>query len=608
MYNVKEIHKDLYYVGGSDHRLALFENVYPIDKGVSYNSYLFNGEKTVLMDTVDRSVSGVFFENIEFLLDGRPLDYVVVSHMEPDHSGTLKELLQRYPSVKIIANERTIRMINQFFTLDAEFYVVKDGESLAIGDKIFNFVFAPMVHWPEVMVTYESTTKALFSADAFGTFGALNGGIFADELNFERDFLPEARRYYTNIVGKYGTQVASLLRKALTLDIGIIAPLHGPVWRKNISWIIDKYAKWATYTPEEDAVVIAYSSVYGNTENAVYILAGELNERGVKNIAVYDVSVTHPSFIVSEAFRASHLVFAATTYNAGIFINMENLLNDLAEHNIQNRTVALLENGSWAPTSGGLMRDIFEKQKNITFVGDIVTISSSVSEQTRGEILELAKNITESFPKADVVDHSQKIEQNAIFKLTYGLFVLSAKTDKDNGCIINTVTQVTDNPKRIMIAVNKQNFTHNQILKTGVFNVSVLSNDAVFATFKNFGFQSGKDADKFDGIDVVRSENGLFYLNVGVNAFISAKVITQYDYGTHTVFIADVTEAVTLNSVPSMTYAYYFDHVKPKPQPIEEKKTGYICKICGYIHESDTLPADFICPLCKHGAEDFERL
>lgn len=611
MYCVKQITSDMIWIGGSDRRLALFENIYPIPRGVSYNAYLLLDEKTVLLDTVDRSVSDIFFENLEYALNGRPLDYLVVNHMEPDHCGTMQELVLRHPEVKIVCNAKTLKMIHQFFSFDVDSraLLVQEMDTLTTGRHTLAFVMAPMVHWPEAMVTYDTTDKVLYSADAFGTFGAMNGNIFADEVNFETEYLTDARRYFTNIVGKYGTQVQALLRKAATIEIKMICPLHGPIWRKDIGWFIDKYVKWSTYTPEEESVMIAYASVYGNTENAANILASKLADAGVKNVAVYDVSMTHPSVIVAEAFRCSHLVFASTTYNAGIFATMQTALDDIVAHNLQNRTIALIENGSWAPMADGLMRKKLAALKNVNILDNTVKILSSVKEDQLSQLDALANALLATMKtEAPVVHDEKKIEPNAMFKLSYGLFVLTAGGEKDNGCIINTVTQITDSPKRISIAVNKANYTHDLILKSGTFNVSVLDTNADFALFTRFGFQSGREANKFEGLEsVARSENGLMYLTEMSNAFLSGKVIQTLDYGTHTVFIADVTEAKVLESAPSMTYAYYFDHVKPKPNNLTTPH-GWVCKICGYIYEGDELPADYICPLCKHGAEDFERV
>lgn len=613
MYCVKKMTEDLYWVGGNDRRLALFENVYPIPRGVSYNAYVVLDEKTVLLDTVDNSVSPIFFENLAHVLNGRKLDYLIVNHMEPDHAATIEAVVLRYPEVRLVCNKKTAQMMKNFFSFDVDsrVHLVAEMDTLCTGKHTFAFVMAPMVHWPEVMVTYDATTKTLFAADAFGTFGALGGNLYADEVNFQTEWLDDARRYYTNIVGKYGTQVQALLKKAATIEIETICPLHGPVWRKDIGWFIDKYVHWATYTPEEDAVVIAYASVYGNTETAANILAGKLADLGVRNVKVYDVSATHASEIVSECFRASHLVFLSTTYNAGMFVNMENLVHDIVNHNLQNRTIALVENGSWAPTAGGLMRAEFSKLKNCTILDETVTIKSSLKEAQLESMDALAEAIVDSMPKHEAPVHTADapVEQNAMFSLSYGLFVLTARDGaKDNGCIINTVTQLTDTPKRISIAVNKANYTHDMIKKTGVFNVSVLSNDAPFAMFQHYGFQSGRDVDKFAGVQgMARATNGVYYLPYCTNAFISARVTQTIEFETHTLFIADVTEARQLSDVPSMTYAYYFANVKPKPSKLKEQH-GWVCKICGYVYEGEELPADFICPLCKHGAEDFEKV
>ena len=617
MQSVRKITDDLFYLGASDRRLALFESAFPIPRGVSYNSYLLLDEKTVLFDTTDRAVEPRFLENLAAALGDRRLDYIVVSHMEPDHSATLEDVLRRWPGTTVICNGKTAAMIAQF-TCGREadnVRLMKEGDTLCTGAHTLAFVMAPMVHWPEVMVTFDTTTGTLFSADAFGTFGALSGNLFADEVEFERDWLPDARRYYANIVGKYGTQVQALLRKAAKLDIRMICPLHGPIWRSHINWFVDKYQSWSRYEPEEKAVVIAYASVYGNTENAAAVLAGKLADAGVRNVAMYDVSVTHPSELVAEAFRASHLVFASTTYNAGIFVNMENLLHDLKAHNLQKRTAALIENGTWAPTAGGLMRELLSSMKDMTILEPSLTIKSAPTREQEAVLSDIAAAVAADLkpaPKpAEPSVHEAKIEAPAMFKLSYGLFVLTAREGtKDNGCIINTVTQVTDSPKRIQIAVNKANYTHDMILHTGVFNVSILTQDAPFSVFQHFGFQSGRTVDKFTGCETEnRAANGVLYVPKYTNAFIAAKVIKTDDLGTHTVFTAEVTEAAVLSNAPSATYQYYFDNIKPKPQPPEEgKPKGYVCSICGWVYEGDTLPPDIVCPLCKHGAEAFSKI
>ena len=619
MYCKKKITDDLIWVGANDRRLAMFEGVYSVPNGVSYNSYLLLDDTTVLFDTVDKAVGGVFFQNVEHALGGRNLDFVVIQHMEPDHSATLGELLLRYPDVKVVCNQKILDMITQFFNLDLskKAFVVKEGTTLNTGHHTLRFFMAPMVHWPEVMVTYDETTGTLFSADAFGTFGALNGAIFADEVDFANDYMSEARRYYCNIVGKYGNQVQALLKKLHAVDLKMICPLHGFVWRRNLEDFFDKYVKWSTYTPEDTGVMIAYASVYGNTENTAEIISSRLRDRGI-NTVMYDVSVTPASEIIAAAFRWSHLLFASTTYNAGIFVSMEELLHDLAAHNIQNRTVAFVENGSWAPTSGKLMKDIIGSCSNMTILDETLTLKSSLKPEQEAQIDALVEAISATIPRFEkpVVDEAAvaaaEVDPKTMQKFSYGLFVLSAQADgKDNGCIINTAAQLTSSPNRINIAVNKANHTHDMIMATGMFNISFLSEKTSFDTFKRFGFQSGRDTDKFEGFEssVARSANGLLYVTEGTNAFMSAKVVDSYDYGSHTLFVAEVTEAQILNTDPSVTYAYYFDHIKPKPQPkIEEEKHGYVCKICGYVYEGDTLPDDFICPLCKHGADDFEKI
>ena len=398
MHCVKKVTDDLYWIGGSDRRLALFENVYPISRGVSYNSYVLLDEKTVLLDTVDASISGLFFENLEYVLNGRTLDYLIVNHMEPDHCAVIGDVVRRYPDVKLVCNAKTVPMLKQFFNFPVEdrTVIVKEMDTLCTGKHTFAFVMAPMVHWPEAMVSYDTVDKILFSADGFGTFGAINGNLFADEVNFERDWLDDARRYFINIVGKYGVQVQNLLKKAATLEIKMICPLHGPVWRENLGWFIEKYDTWSSYKPEDQAVMIAYASIYGNTENAAEILASKLADKGVKNIAMYDVSVTDPSVIVSESFRCSHLVFAAPSYNGGIFNKMETVLSELKAHSLQNRTVAIMENGTWAPVAGRQMREIFAGMKNIELLEEGVTIRSAVKEAQEASLEALAEKIASS--------------------------------------------------------------------------------------------------------------------------------------------------------------------------------------------------------------------
>ena len=398
MYNVRKVTEDIVWVGASDRRLALFENIFPIPRGVSYNSYVLLDEKTVLLDTVDASVAGQFFENLEHVLDGRKLDYLIVNHMEPDHCAMIGDLVRRYPEVQVVGNTKTFGMIKQFFGTDfAERAVtVKEGDTLATGAHTLHFVMAPMVHWPEVMVTYDEKDKVLFAADGFGTFGALNGNIFADEVDFDRDWMDDARRYYTNIVGKYGASVQALLKKASGLEIAVICPLHGPIWRENLGYILEKYQKWSTYEAEDQAVVILYATMYGNTASAADALAGRLAAKGVKKIAVYDVSNTHVSELISEIFRASHVVFAAPTYNGGIYPVMENLLADMKALAVQNKTVALMENGTWAPMTAKQMREKLAELKNVTILDTQITIKSAMAPEQEGQLEALADAIVAS--------------------------------------------------------------------------------------------------------------------------------------------------------------------------------------------------------------------
>ena len=391
MYCTKNIASDLVWVGANDRRLAMFEGVYSVPAGVSYNSYLLTDEKTVLFDTVDKAVGRIFFENLEHGLGGRTLDYLIVHHMEPDHSATLSELLLRHPETTVVCNDKTAVMIAQFFGSGAagRMQLVKEGDTLSTGAHELTFYTAPMIHWPEVMMTYDKTAHTLFTADAFGVFGALNGAIFADEVDFDRDYLKEARRYYTNIVGKYGMQVQNLFRKIADLDLRMLCPLHGFVWRRDIEYFFKKYNLWSTYTPEEKGVMIAYASIYGNTENAAEILSSKLRERGVRTV-MYDVSVTPASEIIAECFRWSHLVFASSTYNGGVFVTMDEVLRDIAAHNLQKRTVAFMENGTWAPVSARQMTAIFAPLKNMTVLEQSISIRSSLTEGQLAEIEALA--------------------------------------------------------------------------------------------------------------------------------------------------------------------------------------------------------------------------
>jgi flavorubredoxin/flavin reductase (DIM6/NTAB) family NADH-FMN oxidoreductase RutF/rubredoxin len=601
MFTKREVTKNTYYVGASDRRLELFENVYPLTNGASYNSYIILDEKTALLDTVDESVSGVFYKKVKEVLNERPLDYLIIDHMEPDHSATIEGILLRHPETTIVCNDKILVMLKNYFENlpKNKVKIVKELEVLELGQHQLTFVFAPMVHWPEVMMTYDITSKTLFSADAFGTFGALSGNLFADEVNFDLD---EARRYYTNIVGKYGTQVQAALKKAATVEIETICPLHGPIWRRDLSFILNKYQHWSTYEPEKRGVLVVYASVYGHTAEAASIVCDELALQGIKDVRCYDVSKTDKSYLVAEAFKYSHLFILSTTYNAGIFTPMEEFVNDLKYHNLQNRKVAIIENGSWAPTAKGLLTSCFFSMNNMTIIDKSVTIHSSLKENQINDIKEMVNEIAKDFP-------TEKLDTNPLFKINYGLYVLTTKIDegKFNGCIINTVNQISSD--KIMVSVNKQNYTSEILKNTKVANLSILTKHCPFDIFKRFGFESGKNVDKFCGFDCFTlSKNGLPYLTKFTNSFISLKVVQVLDLGSHYGFICEQSESKQLNNEESVTYTQYLDFIKPKPTAEEKKIVGWRCKICGYVYEGKELSKDFVCPICKHGIEDFEKI
>lgn len=616
MHCERKIGDGFYYVGSSDRRLALFENVYPIPNGVSYNSYLYLDEKTVLLDTVDSSVSDVFYENIEFLLNGRKLDYLIINHMEPDHAANIGELTLRHPEVTIVVNPMSKKFLfNYFPEIKNQILVVKEGDKLNIGKHTFTFVMAPMVHWPEVMFTYEISDGVLFSADAFGTFGALNGNIFASSSTFTKEYIAEARRYYTNIVGKYGDQVVNVLKKAASIDIKMICPLHGPIYKDNLNFILNPYMNWATYNVEEnDAVMICYSSVYGGTKNAVDVLEKLLSEKGVANIATYDVSKTDSSYLIAEAFRVKTIVLASTTYNAGVFVKMEDFLHDLAAHKIRNRTFAFIENGSWAPSARLGMKNILKDLQGTTFIEESITLASRIKPNQEEELDKLAEKIVSSL----VINLSSKeetlIDEKTNFKLTYGLFALFSKDEKGrvDASINNSFFQVSSSPNLFILSVSKSNYTAENIKHTGKFVASILNNETNYDLIKRFGFVSGRDKNKLEGIENILkpTKSGLVRLDKYSNAYIECNVKETLEAGDHVLFIVEAVESRILNNSTSLTYAYYFENIKPKslPNPKQEKKIAWVCRICGYTYVGETLPKDFVCPLCKHPASDFDKV
>ncbi|MBQ1875575.1 MAG: flavin reductase, partial [Selenomonas sp.] len=596
MHCTRKVTDDLIWVGADDRRLFCFEGVYGVPDGVSYNSYLLLDEKTVLFDTVDKAVYSVFLENVAYALGGRKLDYLVVHHMEPDHAATQELILARYPEAKIVCNQKIQTMMKNYLGVDYSdrTILVKEGDSLSTGRHNLSFVMAPMVHWPEVMMSYDTTDKILFTADAFGTFGALNGRLFNDETDFFAEDIDEARRYYTNIVGKYGPQVQNVLKKAAKLDIALVCPLHGYVWRSHFGDFLEKYLLWSSYTPEEKSVLLAYASVYGHTENATNILACRLQERGVR-VRMYDTSVTPASYIVSDAFRCSHLVFAATTYNAGVFVTMEQLLHDLAAHNVQNRKVAIIENGSWAPTSGKVMRDIIAPLKNIEFLDGQITLKSALAEEQLAQLDALADAIAADINPAPALVESlvepavfspEAVDNKVFSKMSYGVEVLTTRVDgKDYGCIINTACQVASgDPKKLTISVIKKNNTCDMVARAGKFNISILTEDAPYSLFQHFGFQSGRDVDKFADVPYEdRMGNGIRYIPTYTNAVLSCEVIDVRDLETQVLYIANVVEAKVLSKAPSCTYGYYHAHIKPKKNPAPEQKECWVCRVCGYV-------------------------
>ena len=595
-----KITNDIFYVGVNDKQVDLFEGQYRVPNGMAYNSYVIMDDKIAVMDTVDIHFTHEWLDNLASVLGERVPDFLVVQHMEPDHSANIASFLQVYPNATLVVNKKTLSMIENFFeslSLDGRTLIVDQNGTLSLGKHTLTFVMAPMVHWPEVMVTYDSFDRVLFSADGFGKFGA---------LDVDEPWDDEARRYYIGIVGKYGAQVQKLLKTAATLDIATICPLHGPILKDNLSHYLSLYDTWSSYRPEEEGILIAYTSVYGNTKKAVDLLAEKLRGKGAPNVTVMDLARCDLSLAVANAFRYSKLVLATTTYNAEIFPFMHTFIRHLTERGYTNRTVALIENGSWAPLAAKIMKEMFSASKDITFTETTVSIKSSVKKENLEELEAMADELAREYVALSN-DKANKNDMSALFKIGYGLYVVTSHDGKrDNGLIVNTVTQVTNTPNRIAVTINKENYSHHVIKNTGKMNVNCLSVKAPFEVFERFGFKSGRNTDKFEGITPSRSENGLAILPQCTNAMLSLEVEQYIDVGTHGMFICRVSEARVLSDAESMTYAYYFENVKPKPKT--EGKKGYVCEICGYVYEDGELPEDFICPWCKHGASDFKPI
>ena len=593
------ITNDIKYIGVNDRRIDLFEGQYEVPNGMSYNSYAIIDEKIAVMDTVDVNFTHEWLDNIQNALGARRPDYLIVQHMEPDHSANIANFVKTYPEAKLVSSAKAFAMMKNFFGTDfsENQIVVGEGDTLSLGKHQLTFVTAPMVHWPEVIVTYDSTDKVLFSADGFGKFGATD----ADE-----PWADEARRYYIGIVGKYGAQVQSLLKKAAGLEIEKICPLHGPVLTENLGYYLNLYNTWSSYQPETEGIVIAYTSVYGNTKKAVLALADKLKANGCPEVVVHDLARTDMAQAVADAFRYNKLVLATTTYNADIFPFMREFIDHLTERNFSNRTVALIENGSWAPLAAKVMRGMLEKSKNLTFTDTTVKILSALNEDSSAQLNSLVEELCREYLASQDAT-ANKNDLSALFNIGYGLYVVTSNDGKkDNGLIVNTVTQVTNTPNRIAVTINKENYSHHIIKQTGKMNINCLTVEAPFKVFEAFGFVSGRNVDKFANCEPLRSDNGLVFLPRYINSFMSLKVEQYVDLDTHGMFICSVTEARVMSDKETMTYTYYQNNVKPKPE-VEGKK-GYVCKVCGYVYEGDELPEDFICPLCKHGASDFEPI
>ena len=593
------ITKDIRYVGVNDHQVDLFEGQYVVPNGMSYNSYVILDEKVAVMDTVDRNFTHQWLDNLQTILDGRKPDYLVIQHMEPDHSANIMNFLKVYPEATVVSSAKAFTMMKQFFGDDFEGrrIVVGEGDTLALGKHTLAFVAAPMVHWPEVIVTYDTCDKVLFSADGFGKFGA---------LDISEDWADEARRYYIGIVGKYGPQVQALLKKAAGLDISIICPLHGPVLTENLGYYINLYDIWSSYRVESEGIVVAYTSVYGHTKAAVELLAQKLREKGCPKVVVHDLARCDMAKAVEDAFRYGKLVLATTTYNADIFPFMKEFIHHLTERNYRNRTIGLVENGTWAPLAAKVMTKMFEGCKNLTFTDTTVRILSALNEDSKAQIEAMANELCQDY-LAQQDATANKNDLNALFNIGYGLYVVTSNDGtRDNGLIVNTVSQVTNTPNRVAVTINKANYSYHIIQQTGILNVNCLDVSAPFSVFQNFGFRSGRTADKFEGIEELRSDNGLRFLPRYVNSFMSLKVESVVDLDTHGMFICSVTEARVMSDRQTMSYTYYQDNVKPKPET--EGKKGFVCKVCGWVYEGDTLPDDIVCPLCKHGAADFEPI
>ena len=606
---------DIRAIGVDDHAIDLFEGQYVVPRGMSYNSYVVLDEKVAVLDTVDARFAQEWLDKLQAALAGRRPDYLVVQHMEPDHSANIAAFMDLFPEATVVASAKAFAMMQNFFgrQWESRRRVVEEGDTLELGRHVLAFLGAPMVHWPEVVVTYDTTDKVLFSADAFGTFGA-------QDVAGGGDWAEEARRYYFGIVGKYGLPAQKLLAKAAGVEIRTVCPLHGPLLEgAALARALELYGKWAAYKPESEGALVAYTSVYGHTKAVAELLADLLRAKGCPEVVVRDLARCDVHEAMAQAFRLGTLALATTTYNGDIFPAMRGFIEGLVERGFQNRAVGLVENGSWAPMAAKVMAGLLEKSKGLRMAGTVVHVQSALSAASRQELGALADELCAGFG----AEAARASDPAALFRIGYGLYVATSRgaDGRDNGCILNTVCQVTNTPNRVAVTINKLNYTHHVVQATGRLNLCCLSEAAPFDVFRRFGFQSGRAVDKFAGEPPERAKNGLAILPKDIsNAFLSLKVEKEVDLGTHGMFVCSIEESQVLSAVPTMTYSFYQANVKPKPaapapvaaeaaapaEPGAKKKRRWVCKICGYVYEGDELPPDFICPLCKHGAEDFE--
>ncbi len=591
------ISESIKYIGVNDKEIDLFEGQYIVPNGMAYNSYLIIDEKIAVLDTVDGRFYQEWLDNLQNNLKNNNVDYLVVHHMEPDHSSCVAKFLSLYPDCKVVSSAKAFEMMKQFFgdSYDNRRVIVKEGDKLCLGKHELTFYTAPMVHWPEVIVSYEINTKTLFSADAFGKFGS---------LDVEEDWACEARRYYFGIVGKYGLQAQNLLKKASSLDIERICPLHGPVLDSNLGYYLDLYNTWTTYKPEVEGVFIAYTSVYGNTKKAVNILVDKLKAKGCPKIAVSDLAREDMAECVEDAFKYSKIILATTTYNGQLFPFMQTFIDALKERNYQNRTIGFIENGTWMPLAAKKMQEEFSTCKNIKMLENVVTIKSALSSENYNQLENLATEICQEYS-----NNSSEImlDNSALFNIGYGLYVVTSRlNEKDNGFICNAVMQLTDTPNKVAVTISKENYSHYIIKETKQLTINCLSVNTPFKVFEDFGFKTGRAFDKFYGYNVIRNDSGNLVLVDYANSYITLKVENYVDLNTHGMFICLVLESKKLNDEETMSYSFYHKNVKPKQNV--ENKNGFICQICGFVYEGENIPEDYICPVCKHGAKDFEKI